>query len=194
MFLLLLIGGVLYSKRVHQDYKTFLWWDKLKKSKKCSLSGDGKMPQVLLFYRGSRNTLLIVVCIPRAEWCEGLDLPEWKCVNWNAVFEASSDYCYWIVKLSSRTHQQKLKLSEDILCEKDLEVIHFVKSIQDWMHRCIELTSFTYYPRLLSLTSLNLSTLKKCFLKTSFHQFVQWIESKSGWDPWIEKFFSILHP
>ena len=151
MFLLLLIG-VLYSERVHQDYKTFLWWDKLKKSKKCSLSGDGKMPQVLLFYRGSRNTLLIVACVPRAEWCEGLDLPEWKCVNWNAVFEASSDYCYWIVKLSSRTHQQKLKLSEDILCEKDLEVIHFVKSIQDWMHRCIQLTSFTYFPHLLSLT------------------------------------------
>ena len=111
------------------------------------------------------------------EWCEGSDLLELKCVNWNAVFEASSD-CYWIVKLSSRTHQQKLKLSEDILCEKDLEVIHFVKSIQDWMHRCIELTSFTYYPRLLSLTSLNLSTQKKCFLKISFHQFVQWIESK----------------
>ena len=96
-------------------------------------------------------------CIPRAEWCEGLDLPEWKCVNWNAVFEASSDYCYWIVKLSSRTHQQKLKLEEDILCEKDLEVIHFVKSIQDWMHRCIQLTSFTYFPHLLSLTCLNLS-------------------------------------
>ena len=112
------------------------------------------------------------------EWCEGSDLPELKCVNWNAVFEASSD-CYWIVKLSSRTHQQKLKLSEDILCEKDLEVIHFVKSIQDWMHRCIELTSFTYYNRLLSLTSLNLSTLKKMFLKHFFSSiFIQWLESK----------------
>lgn len=135
-----------FNKTIKQFYCEIL-----KKSKKCSASRDGKMPIVFTSLY-SRYTL--------GKWCEGSDLLELKCVNWNAVFEASSD-CYWIVKLSSRTHQQKLKLSEDILCEKDLEVIHFVKSIQDWMHRCIELTSFTYYPHLLSLTLLNLSTLKK---------------------------------